>query len=616
MQDKSQQPSKSREELSLLQNLSEPQKHYVVQYLFPTLVDAMNLFMMEAQRSSHYEEFMKQNYTKPTQSMQQIQNQQPTIDAISTKSSSFQSYNYQPNVDQKPKVDQMEQKRNQLISSRSRFSSGTSFNSAVSLNTIQFDPVQQFQEAFVEASKSQKNRSKLNNDTNSVNSPLVRPSDQYLQTKRRSVFSRPYETLDEMQEFTPPVHQKSEEQLQKLMEILKTSFLTKNLSLFELKIIADAMYLKKFQRNDLIIRYGDIGQEYFILDSGVVEVLVYQDGVDPNDPLIFKKVKFSKFLKPFVGFGEIALLYNDKRTASVRAADVCDTWVLEGKVFKHIIIKATITRRNIELQFIDSINVFKDIDRFNKMTLIDALEPKKFSQGDTIFQQGSEGDNFYILEEGEVDCYQKVFGQNEPKLIRTLQPGDHFGEIALIGDCPRTLTVKVKSTNCKLLALSKVQFLTILPIIEPYLKKDWSNINPSMNASQIMPTKQSSFRAYSLQKKSSEEDESSSDNSCRQGQQPTKTSSFGSYSLKMQENSQSPPTRGKSRLVQQNQIIEENENEDEFNATAQSQEQNFGQQDEETQKQQLINELANTQVLIDDEQDGTVMQEQTNIEQK
>ena len=71
----------------------------------------------------------------------------------------------------------------------------------------------------------------------------------------------------------------------------------------------------------MIIKYGDIGTEYFILDSGVVEVIVYQDGVDPNDPKLMKKVKYSKFLKPFVVFGEISLLYNDKRTASVRAAD-------------------------------------------------------------------------------------------------------------------------------------------------------------------------------------------------------------------------------------------------------------------------------------------------------
>lgn len=99
----------------------------------------------------------------------------------------------------------------------------------------------------------------------------------------------------------------------------------------------------------MIIRYGDIGNQYYILDTGVIEVIVYQDGAPPQDPNLHKKVKFSKFLKPFVGFGEIALIYNDKRTASVRSADLCDVWVLEGRVFKNIIIKSSMQRRNIEL---------------------------------------------------------------------------------------------------------------------------------------------------------------------------------------------------------------------------------------------------------------------------
>jgi CRP-like cAMP-binding protein len=51
-----------------------------------------------------------------------------------------------------------------------------------------------------------------------------------------------------------------------------------------------------------------------------------------------KKIAFSKFLSYGVGFGEIALLYNNERTATVRAAASCDCWVLEGKVFKNIII--------------------------------------------------------------------------------------------------------------------------------------------------------------------------------------------------------------------------------------------------------------------------------------
>lgn len=80
------------------------------------------------------------------------------------------------------------------------------------------------------------------------------------------------------------------------------------------------MYQRKFEFNDMIIRYGDLGQEYFILDKGHVEVIVYKEGTDPKDPDLRKKIVFSKFLPPGTGFGEIALLYNDKRTASIRAA--------------------------------------------------------------------------------------------------------------------------------------------------------------------------------------------------------------------------------------------------------------------------------------------------------
>ncbi len=42
---------------------------------------------------------------------------------------------------------------------------------------------------------------------------------------------------------------------------------------------------------------------------------------------------------PGVGFGELALLYNDKRTATVTAAvDDTQVWALDGSVFKNVII--------------------------------------------------------------------------------------------------------------------------------------------------------------------------------------------------------------------------------------------------------------------------------------
>lgn len=59
--------------------------------------------------------------------------------------------------------------------------------------------------------------------------------------------------------------------------------MTKNLNDNEIQIIAGAMQARKFEKGDLIIKYGDQGQLYYILSNGSVRVTVYETGTDPND---------------------------------------------------------------------------------------------------------------------------------------------------------------------------------------------------------------------------------------------------------------------------------------------------------------------------------------------
>lgn len=54
-----------------------------------------------------------------------------------------------------------------------------------------------------------------------------------------------------------------------------------------------------------------------------------------------------------------------------------------------------------------------------------------------------------------------------------MERGDHFGELALINDIKRTLSIKVSSDNCKVLALQRAAFNRILGTILKYLKKDY-----------------------------------------------------------------------------------------------------------------------------------------------
>jgi len=62
------------------------------------------------------------------------------------------------------------------------------------------------------------------------------------------------------------------------------------LSKKDLTALAMAMKQRSYNSNDNIITYGDFGNEYYILDQGVVEIIVYKEGVDSKDPDLSKKV--------------------------------------------------------------------------------------------------------------------------------------------------------------------------------------------------------------------------------------------------------------------------------------------------------------------------------------
>ena len=92
---------------------------------------------------------------------------------------------------------------------------------------------------------------------------------------------------------------------------------------------------------------------------------------------------------------------------------------------------------------------------------------------------GDIGDLFYIIEEGHVECWSKILNakkQPVDRVIRKLTSGDHFGELALINNEKRTLTVKCGSLKAKLLALDRDTFTRILGSIEQYLHLDYSDI--------------------------------------------------------------------------------------------------------------------------------------------
>ena len=105
------------------------------------------------------------------------------------------------------------------------------------------------------------------------------------------------------------------------------------------------------------------------------------------------------------------------------------------------------------LQLLRSIPIFRPLPPATLEQLTHELVPLHVPAGQEIIRQGAHGDRFYIVASGEVEV--RVDGQPSG----TLHPGDHFGEIALLQDVPRTATVTAL-TDVDLLALERDEFIS------------------------------------------------------------------------------------------------------------------------------------------------------------
>ncbi|KAJ3219854.1 hypothetical protein HDU67_009042 [Dinochytrium kinnereticum] len=94
-------------------------------------------------------------------------------------------------------------------------------------------------------------------------------------------------------------------------------------------------------------------------------------------------------------------------------------------------------------------------DEFFMGRIARALKPKYFVKGDIIFEQGWVGNEMYFILNGSVSI---IVNQ---KVVGNLTDGAFFGEVALLGEVPRTATIRA-STNTVLYCLERQDFVTII----------------------------------------------------------------------------------------------------------------------------------------------------------
>lgn len=91
---------------------------------------------------------------------------------------------------------------------------------------------------------------------------------------------------------------------------------------------------------------------------------------------------------------------------------------------------------------------------------------RKFKKGDTIFYEGENGNEMYIVLSGKVDIYIDSF-KDTPVHDTSVNPGEFFGEMCMLNNHPRSVTAQA-AKNTVLLAIPQENFEDFIQK-QPYL---------------------------------------------------------------------------------------------------------------------------------------------------
>jgi CRP-like cAMP-binding protein len=86
-------------------------------------------------------------------------------------------------------------------------------------------------------------------------------------------------------------------------------------------------------------------------------------------------------------------------------------------------------------ELLKRVPLFADLEKKDLEQIASSMKPRTFSPGQQIAVEGESGVGFFVIEDGQAKV--TVHGDE----VRTLGPGDYFGEVALITHGARTATV-------------------------------------------------------------------------------------------------------------------------------------------------------------------------------
>ncbi len=199
--------------------------------------------------------------------------------------------------------------------------------------------------------------------------------------------------------------------------------------------LAGRVRLHAFPAGKPVVRQGDRAQAFYVVRRGTLQV-VEEDRATGDRRVL-------RVLGPGESFGELGLAEAAPRTATVEVIEDAQVFEIDKSTFERLL--ADMVHVPAFAPTLEAVAELRTLPAFA------ALEPDELSEilehgrwvnvapGEAILEQGEAGDAFYAIGSGQVEVLQ------DGTLVRTLGPGAHFGEIALLRKVPRTASVVART---------------------------------------------------------------------------------------------------------------------------------------------------------------------------
>ncbi len=221
------------------------------------------------------------------------------------------------------------------------------------------------------------------------------------------------------------------------------------------KEVASLFRRRKVPEGAQVIAQGTPGSEFYVIANGTASVEVEDEWGQRRTVAHLADTDY---------FGEVALLQDVPRTATVVAQTPLDLFVLGRQDFRTHLTEVSTLSESIEVS-VARVNMLRGIALFRRLPpallskIASWFEPVRVKAGDTVIEEGQPGEAFYVIQKGLCQVMHRRDEASEEELAR-LGPGEYFGEISLVLGRPTTATVRALEPT-ELLQLSKDRFLAI-----------------------------------------------------------------------------------------------------------------------------------------------------------